>query len=71
MSDEFKEPRLSCEHFTISTPEEQAQKDREYWRSRSIEERLEYLNLLIWLNYGDKAETGFQRVLEITEQKPR
>ena len=63
--------KVSRNHFSINTHEEQAQTDREYWWSRTVEERLEYLNQLIWLNYGDKAERGFQRVLEITEQKPR
>jgi len=71
MNDESKYPKLDRAHFGITTTEEQAQADREYWWSRTVEERLEYLNQLIWLNYGDKAEPGFQRVFKITEQKPR
>ena len=67
----FDELKVSREHVSITSHEEQAREDREYWWSRTVEERLEYLNQLIWLNYGDEAERGFQRVLEITEQKPR
>ncbi len=65
-------PKLDRTKFTIThSHEEAAQADREYWWSRTVEERLEYLEQLIWLNYGSKAEQGFQRILEITEQKPR
>ena len=71
MSTQPKFPKLDRTKFSITTHEEQAKADREYWWSRTVEERLEYLNQLIWLNYGDEAEQGFQRVFEITEQKPR
>ncbi len=39
-----------------------------YWRSRSPEERLEAVELLRQINYGDDAITGrLQRVFEFAE----
>lgn len=71
MIDDFENIRIDRTKISFTTHEEQAKLDREYWWSRTVEERLEYLNQLIWLNYGNEAARGFHRVLEITQQKPR
>jgi hypothetical protein len=39
--------------------------DKAYWKSRTPSERLEHLELLRQINYGDEAAGGLQRVLEI------
>jgi len=45
-------------------------KDREYWMSRTPEERFEALELLRQIAYGyDPATERLQRVLEVTELK--
>jgi hypothetical protein len=42
--------------------------ERAYWRSRTPQERMEYLELLRQINYGyDPATARLQRVLEIIE----
>lgn len=42
--------------------------EREYWLSRTPEERLEAAELLRQINYGDSAITGrLQRVFEFAE----
>ena len=42
---------------------------REYWHSRTPAERLEYMEILRRMNYGDKATAGLQRVFEIAERE--
>lgn len=64
-------PKLDRTKCSFTTHEEQAKADRKYWQSLTTAERLEYMEQLIWLNYGNKAIQGFQRVFEITERKPR
>jgi hypothetical protein len=42
--------------------------DREYWRSRTPQERMEYLELLRQINYGcDPATARLQRVFEVAK----
>jgi hypothetical protein len=44
--------------------------EKEYWRSRTPQERLETVELLRQLNYGyDPVTARLQRVLEIAELK--
>jgi hypothetical protein len=44
--------------------------EKEYWRSRTPQERLETVELLRQLNYGyDPVTAQLQRVLEIAELK--
>ncbi|NQU05046.1 MAG: hypothetical protein HQ568_03055 [Calditrichaeota bacterium] len=43
--------------------------DRDYWLSRSIDERLEHIEYLRRLNYGDEALGKVKRVLEVVERK--
>jgi len=52
----------------ISSFEEADQQDREYWLSRTPLERLQYMELLRRINYGDDATARLQRVLEIAER---
>ena len=68
MTEIEKHPKISRDHFSITTPEKQAQADREYWLSKTIEERLEYMEYLRRVNYGDAASGRLQRVFEVVER---
>lgn len=42
--------------------------EREYWRSKTPYERLEFIELMRQINYGyDPATTRLQRVLEVAQ----
>ena len=42
--------------------------DREYWKSRTPQERMEYLELLRQINYGyDPVTDRLQRVFEVAK----
>lgn len=66
------EARVDRSAFAVLTFAEAERQDREYWWSRTSEERFEYLFQLMRLNYGDDAlTTRSPRVLEITERRGR
>jgi hypothetical protein len=59
----------SDENFRISSFEESEKAEREYWRSRTPEERMLALEMMRRIAYGyDEDSPGLQRVLEITER---
>jgi hypothetical protein len=59
--------RLDRSAFRVDPLEESAS-DREYWLSKSPQERMEALELMRQIIYGyDPATTRLQRVLEIAE----
>ena len=59
--------RLDRSAYQIASFDDETS-DREYWRARSPNERMEALELLRQMIYGyDPATTRLQRVLEITE----
>lgn len=39
--------------------------ERDYWLSRTPQERLRHIEVLRRINYGHRAAAGLQRVLEI------
>lgn len=41
--------------------------DRAYWLSKSANKRLEHIELLRKMNYGDQASARLLRILEIAE----
>jgi hypothetical protein len=43
--------------------------DAEYWLAKSPQERLEALELMRRLQYGDRASEGLQRILTVAELK--
>jgi hypothetical protein len=61
--DEIRMDRTSISVVTTSTPSDA----KEYWKTKTIQERLEALELTrqVLLGY-DPATTRFQRVLEVT-----
>lgn len=59
-------PRLDRTAFSVTDFAGAAQQDREYWWSRTPEERLRHMELLRRMNYGDSTER-LPRVLELVE----
>jgi hypothetical protein len=41
--------------------------DRAYWQTRSPQERLQHVEYLRRMNYGDRATARLQRVFEIAQ----
>ena len=53
--------------FTVASLTEESD-EKAYWHSCTPHERLQHLDLLRRINYGDKATARLQRVLEIVER---
>ena len=61
-------PRLDKSVLEVTDIEDDSA-DREYWLSRTPQERLLGLEMLRRFNYGEKATSArLQRLLEITER---
>jgi hypothetical protein len=70
--DSTKLDRSVYEVIPLDTVQEGPGSDREYWRRKTPQERMEALELLRQIIYGyDPATTRLQRVLEIVELKQR
>ncbi len=68
--DENEFPRLDRSAFSVvSSFEEADELDQQYWLSRTPYERLQYMELLRRINYGDEATARLQRVLEVAERE--
>lgn len=66
---EYQFPKLDRSALSVvSSFDEAARKDKEYWLSRTPNERLEQMELLRRINYGDAAAARLQRVLEVVER---
>jgi hypothetical protein len=62
-----EEPRINREVISVvSLGEEDG--DREYWLSRTPQERVEHVEFLRRLNYGSRATGRLQRVFEVVER---
>jgi hypothetical protein len=67
--DENQFPRLDRTAFKVlSSFEEADREDKEYWLSRTPQERLHHMELLRRINHGPAATARLQRVLEIAER---
>jgi hypothetical protein len=67
--DENGFPRLDRTAFSVVASFEEAEKlDEQYWLSRTPDERLQHMELLRRINYGDDAAARLQRVLEVAER---
>jgi hypothetical protein len=62
----IKFPRLDKSKFSIHSLTDKLS-DRQYWLSKSANERLEHIELLRTMNYGDQASSRLQRFFEIAE----
>jgi len=59
-------PRLDKSKFSVHSLTEDID-DLEFWLSKSANERLEHIELLRIMNYGDQASSRLQRLFEIAE----
>jgi hypothetical protein len=62
------EPRVDRTAFSVISLQEDHD-DAEYWLAKSPQERLEALELMRRLQYGDRASEGLQRILTVAELK--
>jgi hypothetical protein len=66
------EARVNRQAFAVTTFAEAEEADREYWRSRTPDERLEALELSRQIAYGyDPTARGLSRLFEVAEFPPR
>lgn len=66
--DRFGFPKVRKDAFTVTSLFDQSD-DKEYWLSKTPEERLEAVELMRRIIYGDEAAKQLQRVLEITQRQ--
>lgn len=67
--EENKFPRLDKTAFKVLSSFKEADRDdKEYWLSRTPQERLQYMERLRRINHGAAATARLQRVLEIAER---
>jgi len=66
--DENDFPRLDRTAFSVVTLAEADREDKEYWLSKTPQERLQHIELLRRINYGTRATERLQRFLEIVER---
>ncbi|MBN1796905.1 MAG: hypothetical protein JW804_09555 [Sedimentisphaerales bacterium] len=67
--DKFEFPKVRRDVFKVSSIFEPSD-DKEYWLSKTPEERLEAVELMRRIIYGDEATKRLQRVLEIVQLLP-
>jgi hypothetical protein len=65
--EEAAAPRLDKSSFAV-VPLFDDSDEVEYWHTRTPHERLEHMELLRRINYGDQATARLQRVLEVVER---
>lgn len=58
-------PKLNRRAFSVVPVFEDTAEDR-YWQARTVDERLQHMELLRRINYGPRATARLQRVLELT-----
>jgi hypothetical protein len=62
----FDFPRLDKSKFSVRSLTDDMD-DQEFWLSKSANARLEHIELLRIMNYGDQASSRLQRLFEIAE----
>ena len=62
-------PKMDRNIFTVVSLEDESG-DKAYWLSRTPHERLRYVEMLRRINYGYRATSRLQRVLEFAEREP-
>ena len=66
---EHQFPKLDKTAISVVSSFEEADKqDEEYWFSRTPIERLQHMELLWMINYGDDALAPIQKIVEICER---
>ena len=71
LMDKLDFPRLQRTAFSVASVFDQSD-DKSYWLSKTPYERLEAVELMRRILYGyDPSTTRLQRVLEVTQRKPK
>jgi hypothetical protein len=65
---EFDFPKVRRDVFKVMSLSDISD-DKEYWLSKTPQERLEAVELMRRIIYGDEAAKRLQRVLEITQRQ--
>jgi hypothetical protein len=65
---EFDFPKVRRDVFKVTSLFAQSD-DKEYWLSKTPEERLEAVELMRRIVYGDETAKRLQRVLDITQRQ--
>ncbi|MBK6795990.1 MAG: hypothetical protein IPG76_04115 [Acidobacteria bacterium] len=63
---EVKEVKLDKRAFT-TVPLFDESADKAYWLSQSPQDRISHIEILRQVNYGDRATSRLQRILEIAK----
>jgi hypothetical protein len=66
--DTFDFPKLRRDVFTVASNFDQSD-EKSYWLARTPQERLEAVELMRRIIYGDEAAKRLQRVFEITQRQ--
>jgi hypothetical protein len=59
--------RLDKTAFSVTSSFDDSE-TKSFWLSKTPHERLEYVEILRRMNYGNKATARLQRILEVTER---
>ena len=59
--------RMDKTKFAISSLEEDSD-DRKYWLAQSADHRIQHIEMLRIVNYGNKASSRLQRFFEVVER---
>ena len=65
--DRFDFPKVQRDAFKVASLFEPSD-EKEYWLSKTPQQRLEAVELMRQIIYGDSASQRLQRVLEITQR---
>lgn len=65
--DKFDFPKVRRDVFKVTSLSCRSD-DKEYWLSKTPEERLEAVELMRQIIYGDEAAKRLQRVLEVAQR---
>jgi hypothetical protein len=60
-------PKIDRNFLSVVTFDEADAQDKAYWLSKTPLERLQHVELLRRINYGNNATSRLQRVLEVVE----
>ena len=66
--DRFDFPKVRRDAFTVASLFDESD-EKAYWLSKTPDERLEAVELMRQIIYGDEAAKRLQRVLEITQRQ--
>jgi hypothetical protein len=67
MDKELLNAKLDKRFFSVVSLSDQSN-DKDYWFAMGPIERMQHIEVLRRINYGHRATSGLQRILEFTEE---